>query len=105
MKGVSEVGNRGSDVYYMDLVTRKWKLYVVVLGILHNIAPDTKEDVDFIETITSENNGSQHMPTEDYVCRSGQETRRFVNWNTVLIIAMYMCIQFIKSEILCVNHI
>lgn len=49
------------------------KLYTVALAILHNIAIDMKEDIEFIEPLP-ENVSSQALPRED--SRSGEETRR-----------------------------
>lgn len=52
------------------------KLYIVALAVLHNIAIDMREDIDFLEPLISENNGSQQLPREDNDSQSGQETRR-----------------------------
>ncbi|CAK1603810.1 unnamed protein product [Parnassius mnemosyne] len=52
------------------------KLYIVALAILHNIAIEMNEGIDFLEPVISEDNGDQQVLREGLDSRSGQETRR-----------------------------
>ncbi|CAK1601830.1 unnamed protein product [Parnassius mnemosyne] len=48
------------------------KLYIVALAILHNIAIEMNEGIDFLEPVTSEDNGDQQVLWEGLDSRSGQ---------------------------------